>query len=55
VRRRVLAQLAGLLSDDGILVLGQGEAAEGVDGLTGVAGHDGLFVRTSEARESAAA
>jgi chemotaxis protein methyltransferase CheR len=55
VRRRVLAQLAGLLSDDGILVLGQGEAAEGVDGLTGVAGHGGLFVRTSVARESAAA
>jgi chemotaxis protein methyltransferase CheR len=55
VRLRVLAQLAGLLSDDGILVLGQGEGVEGVEGLAAVAGHGGLFARTPQARESAAA
>ena len=55
VRRRVLAQLAGLLSHDGVLVLGQDETAEGVEGLTGLAGHKGLFARAPQARESAAA
>ena len=55
VRRRVLAQLAGLLSPDGVLVLGQDETAEGVEELASLAGHKGLFTRAPQARESAAA
>jgi chemotaxis protein methyltransferase CheR len=55
VRRRVLAQLGSLLADDGVLVLGQGETADGVEGLAGLPGPLGLFARTPQARESAAA
>jgi chemotaxis protein methyltransferase CheR len=55
VRRRVLAQLAGLLSDDGVLVLGRDENIDGVDGLVGIPGHGGLFTRPAQPRESAAA
>jgi chemotaxis protein methyltransferase CheR len=55
VRRRVLAQLASLLSDDGVLILGRDETIDGVEGLVGLPGHGGLFIRPAQPRESAAA
>lgn len=54
-RKRVLTQLASLLTDDGFLILGHGETTSGVDGLYPVSGHEGLFAKVPHARQSAAA
>lgn len=53
-RKRVLTQLAGLLADDGYLILGASESADDIDGLFPVNGAAGLYSRDPGLRAAAA-
>lgn len=54
-RKRVLTQLASLLTEDGFLILGLDETVDGVDGLHPVPGQPGLFGRMPQEQSSVAA